>query len=32
MFTFMSIIRKLKIYVAMSYASLHLLLQAKRGQ
>ena len=27
----MSITRKPKLYVAMSYASLHLLLQAKKG-
>ena len=32
MFPSMSITRKPKLYVAMSYASLHLLLQAKRGQ
>ena len=32
MFTCVSITRKPKLYVAMSYAYLHLLLQAKRGQ
>ena len=31
-FACMSITRKPKLYVAMSHASLHLLLQAKRGQ
>ena len=32
MFTFISITRKPKLYVAMFRAPLHLLLEAKRGQ